>query len=224
MANGTVKPFDGDVADYGRFVLGQGAPAPKKKLGAPVKAAPASNRKRDQSPLKRELAALEAKMSRFQDLLRRVDQALRRPAPRAATPSRWRTSPPAAATSNGRSPPPKRRGLNCRNRPGGRDRQAALALANFDSETRLSKGMRRLFRFGVRPAAATGGPVSRELRAPIQSSQGVAAGYPGNRNGLPPVARQRHALKQQRRRPAIGRRRVNFDLKNTLSPDTGNVK
>ena len=76
VANGTVKPFDGDVADYGRFVLGQGAPAPKKKLGAPVKAAPASNRKRDQSPLKRELAALEAKMSRFQDLLRRVDQAL----------------------------------------------------------------------------------------------------------------------------------------------------
>ena len=76
VANGTVKPFDGDVADYGRFVLGQGAPTPQKKPAAPPKAAAAPNRKRDQSPLKRELAALEDKMSRFQDLLRRVDEAL----------------------------------------------------------------------------------------------------------------------------------------------------
>ena len=31
VANGTVKPFDGDVADYGRFVLGQGAPGPAEE-------------------------------------------------------------------------------------------------------------------------------------------------------------------------------------------------
>ena len=30
-ANGTVKPFDGDLADYGRYVLGQGVPAPQKR-------------------------------------------------------------------------------------------------------------------------------------------------------------------------------------------------
>ena len=75
VAGGTVKPFDGDVADYGRFVLGQGAPGPQKKPAAPKPAA-APARKRDAGPLKRELAALEDKMTRFQDLLRRVDEAL----------------------------------------------------------------------------------------------------------------------------------------------------
>jgi ATP-binding cassette subfamily F protein 3 len=36
----------------------------------------APSRKRDPSPARRELAALEDKMNRFQDLLRRVDEAL----------------------------------------------------------------------------------------------------------------------------------------------------
>ncbi len=76
VADGTVKPFDGDVADYGRFVLGQGAPSPQKKPAAPTKPVAAPARKRDAGPLKRELAALEDKMTRFQDLLRRVDEAL----------------------------------------------------------------------------------------------------------------------------------------------------
>ena len=39
VADGTVKPFDGDVADYGRFVLGQSAPGPQKKPAAPKPAA-----------------------------------------------------------------------------------------------------------------------------------------------------------------------------------------
>ena len=78
VAGGTVKPFDGDVADYGRFVLGQSGASPQRKPApaAPAKPAPAPNRRRDQTLLKRELAALEDKMSRFQDLLRRVDEAL----------------------------------------------------------------------------------------------------------------------------------------------------
>ncbi len=76
VADGTVKPFDGDVADYGRFVLGQGAPSPQKKQAAAQKPVAPLARKRDAGPLKRELAALEDKMSRFQDLLRRVDEAL----------------------------------------------------------------------------------------------------------------------------------------------------
>ncbi len=75
VADGTVKPFDGDLADYGRYVLGQGASAPPKRREAP-KPAPAPARGRAQGTVKRELAALEERMSRFQDLLRRIDEAL----------------------------------------------------------------------------------------------------------------------------------------------------
>ena len=86
VANGTVKPFDGDLADYGRFVLGRAAPAPpKSKREQPAKPGPAPNRKRDRAPLKRELAALEDKINRFQDLLRRVDAALAEASRRGAT-------------------------------------------------------------------------------------------------------------------------------------------
>ena len=77
VANGTVKPFDGDLADYGRFVLSQGAPAPLKAKREPTpKLAPGQGRNRGQPPLRRELAALEDRMSRFQDLIRRIDEAL----------------------------------------------------------------------------------------------------------------------------------------------------
>ncbi len=76
VANGTVKPFDGDLADYGRYVLGQGAPAPQKRREPTPKPAPAPNRNRGRETLRRELAALEDRMNRFQDLLRRIDQAL----------------------------------------------------------------------------------------------------------------------------------------------------
>ncbi len=76
VAGGTVKPFDGDVADYGRFVLGQSAPGPEKKQASAPRPVAVPAHKRDAGPLKRELAALEDKMTRFQDLLRRVDEAL----------------------------------------------------------------------------------------------------------------------------------------------------
>jgi ATP-binding cassette subfamily F protein 3 len=76
VAKGTVRPFDGDLADYGRFVLDEGAPPPERKPAAAAKPAPPVSRKRDPAPLKRELAQLEDKMNRFQDLLRRVDEAL----------------------------------------------------------------------------------------------------------------------------------------------------
>src|SRR5271157_2636371 len=67
-ANGTVKPFDGDLADYGRFVLSANAGPAQRAKREP--ASPSALRP------KRELAALEDKMNRFQDLLRRVDEAL----------------------------------------------------------------------------------------------------------------------------------------------------
>jgi ATP-binding cassette subfamily F protein 3 len=75
VAGGTVKPFDGDLADYERFVLGQSAAKPARLAAAPApKAAPAAGR--DAKQIRREIAALEDKMTRFQDLLRRVDEAL----------------------------------------------------------------------------------------------------------------------------------------------------
>ena len=76
VANGTVKPFDGDIADYGRYVLSQGPPAPQKRREPIPKPAAAPARNRRPGTLKRELAALEDRVSRFQDLLRRVDEAL----------------------------------------------------------------------------------------------------------------------------------------------------
>ena len=48
-----------------------------RRKGASEPASPPARRpKRDPAPRKRELAALEDKMNRFQDLLRRVDEAL----------------------------------------------------------------------------------------------------------------------------------------------------
>jgi len=74
-ANGTVKPFDGDLADYGRFVLGAEARPAATPKGGPASPAPAAGPRRP-APLKRELSTLEDRMNRFNDLLRRVDEAL----------------------------------------------------------------------------------------------------------------------------------------------------
>jgi ATP-binding cassette, subfamily F, member 3 len=74
-ANGTVKPFEGDLVDYSRFVLG-GAERPEQRPKRQTEPASASKPKREPQPAKQEIAALEEKMSRFQDLLRRVDEAL----------------------------------------------------------------------------------------------------------------------------------------------------
>ncbi len=83
VADGTVRVFEGDLADYGRFVLGQRAPQEraKKESAPPPRPAPTPERRemrprRDLGPLRKEIVAVEQKMHRFQDLLRRVDQAL----------------------------------------------------------------------------------------------------------------------------------------------------
>jgi ATP-binding cassette, subfamily F, member 3 len=74
-ANGTVKPFEGDLVDYSRFVLG-GAERPEQRPKRQTQPAAAAKPKREPQPVKQEIAALEEKMSRFQDLLHRVDEAL----------------------------------------------------------------------------------------------------------------------------------------------------
>jgi ATP-binding cassette subfamily F protein 3 len=71
-----VKPFDGDLADYGRFVLSADAEPAQRRKREPASLSPAARVRRAAAPRKRELAALEDKMNRFQDLLRRVDAAL----------------------------------------------------------------------------------------------------------------------------------------------------
>src|SRR6202035_3251899 len=77
VADGTVRTFDGDVADYSRFVLGKTAPKEsRKKEAAPAKPAAAPRARRDLGPLRKEIVAAEQKMHRFQDLLRRIDEAL----------------------------------------------------------------------------------------------------------------------------------------------------
>jgi ATP-binding cassette subfamily F protein 3 len=81
VADGTVRPFDGDVADYSRFVLGKSAPKESRRqepeAPKPVaeRSAPVRSR-RDLGPLRKEIVATEQKMHRFQDLLRRIDEAL----------------------------------------------------------------------------------------------------------------------------------------------------
>jgi len=82
VADGTVRTFDGDVADYSRFVLGKtdGSEGrkpqqPAKTPAPPERREPAKSR-RDLGPLRKEIVAAEQKMHRFQDLLRRIDEAL----------------------------------------------------------------------------------------------------------------------------------------------------
>jgi ATP-binding cassette subfamily F protein 3 len=81
VADGTVRAFDGDVADYSRFVLGAAAPKESRRKEA-VSPRPAAERResarprRDLGPLRKEIVATEQKMHRFQDLLRRIDEAL----------------------------------------------------------------------------------------------------------------------------------------------------
>ena len=82
VADGTVRNFDGDVADYSRFVLGKSeAPDSRKsqpaaKAPAPVERREPAKTRRDLGPLRKEIVAAEQKMHRFQDLLRRIDEAL----------------------------------------------------------------------------------------------------------------------------------------------------
>ncbi len=84
VADGTMRPFDGDVADYSRLVLGAAAPRDsRRKEEASPRPVAAGRRegarpRRDLGPLRREIVATEQKMQRFQDLLRRIDEALAR--------------------------------------------------------------------------------------------------------------------------------------------------
>jgi ATP-binding cassette subfamily F protein 3 len=80
VAEGGVRAFDGDLEDYSAKVLGQGgSPAARAAANAaptpPPRDEPARPR-RDLGPLRKEITAVEQRMHKFQDLLRRIDEAL----------------------------------------------------------------------------------------------------------------------------------------------------
>src|SRR5450432_1287350 len=83
VADGTVRNFDGDVADYSRFVLGKNEPKETRRREDETPRSPAAAERRENvksrrelGPLRKEIVATEQKMHRFQDLLRRIDEAL----------------------------------------------------------------------------------------------------------------------------------------------------
>ncbi len=84
VADGAVKPFDGDLDDYRRLVLARSAPAgDDRSAEAPASRAAerrdAAKARRDIAPLRKEIAAAEEKIQRFADLIARVDAALAEP-------------------------------------------------------------------------------------------------------------------------------------------------
>jgi ATP-binding cassette, subfamily F, member 3 len=88
VAEGSIRPFEGDIEDYRRLVLSGASPGAEEasagaptRLKAPRELAPEDSAKarRDPAPLRREIAAAEEKMHRFADLLARVDMALAKP-------------------------------------------------------------------------------------------------------------------------------------------------
>jgi ATP-binding cassette subfamily F protein 3 len=83
VADGGVKPFDGDMADYRKFVLEQ-ARGPKEKGGNGGNAALEARRnaaqaRKEAAPLARKVKAAEEKMERFSTLIGKVDLMLADP-------------------------------------------------------------------------------------------------------------------------------------------------
>jgi ATP-binding cassette subfamily F protein 3 len=75
VANGGVRAYEGDLADYSREVLAKSAPPPRaEKLTTAAKDEPKP--RRDTGRLSKEINALEARMEKFQALLARIDEAL----------------------------------------------------------------------------------------------------------------------------------------------------
>ena len=85
VADGGVRPFDGDMAEYRKFVLdsARGGGADKKREAAANSQAEArrdaAKARKDAAPLMRKVKAAEEKMGKFTDLIARIDTALSDP-------------------------------------------------------------------------------------------------------------------------------------------------
>ncbi|MDR3506517.1 MAG: ABC transporter ATP-binding protein, partial [Caulobacteraceae bacterium] len=94
-ADGTVKPFEGDMEDYAKFVLDRArvaarAPTQVREEAAPVKATPKAPTTTAVGPLKRRLEAAEAVLARETKAVAELDAAL-------ADPKLFKTDPQKAA-------------------------------------------------------------------------------------------------------------------------------
>ncbi len=81
VADGTVKPFDGDMDEYQRFVLDQAGAARRQEAreATPREAAPTAPKRPALNALRKKLAEAEARMEKFQTLIARVDEMLAKP-------------------------------------------------------------------------------------------------------------------------------------------------
>jgi ATP-binding cassette subfamily F protein 3 len=76
VANGSVKPFDGDMDDYTDFILGR---TPQKREAAPAPAqvkAPPPTIKANPAALKKQIQEITLKMSKIQEKIDVLDRAL----------------------------------------------------------------------------------------------------------------------------------------------------
>ena len=79
VADGAVKPFDGDMDDYKAQVLGTDKPKVKAvnaNGSKPPQTKPQPTKAPPVLPTKKRLAALEERMAKFQELIGRIDKAL----------------------------------------------------------------------------------------------------------------------------------------------------
>ncbi len=88
VADGTVKPFDGDMEDYQRFVLasangpgGGAAESGRDEAKAPPAAVRRDSAKarKETAPLRKKIEAVQERMTKFESLIRRIDEALAAP-------------------------------------------------------------------------------------------------------------------------------------------------
>jgi ATP-binding cassette subfamily F protein 3 len=77
VADGSVKPFDGDMEAYEKYVLDKTGSSRRSETPKQVKAA--APERRPVTTLKKRVAAAEDKIKKFQDLIARVDKALADP-------------------------------------------------------------------------------------------------------------------------------------------------
>ena len=95
VADGTVKNFDGDMDDYRRHVLERASAGAAKRDGVDDgkstqvdQRREAAKSRRETAPLRKQIATLEARMQKFEDLKRRIDEALSAPDAFTANPTR----------------------------------------------------------------------------------------------------------------------------------------
>ena len=92
VANGSVKAFDGDLADYRRFVLDSANSGDSSRKGSGGAQAEqrreAAKTRKELAPLKKKIEQAEERMKKFEQLLARVDEALAHPQAFAKDPAR----------------------------------------------------------------------------------------------------------------------------------------